>query len=664
MSQSLNIIETSEIDRSRELDGIVPESTYYHSTGIIQRHHAKMSPYEAGLVNRGSDTDFSTKGSDASKGIQYNWQINATPNSVLNLNEMYFEVNGRLRVKCDFSKFASLGDDKTVTVKTEDLLIPSDLWFHSAFQNVQLRIGDAVISNVNNPIVYNIFRKLMFHGEEKDDLAGFAGSHYFRKSTSATGNVEHTDDASFKNTQAAELGIYVNGGNYSIKSAAAAGDTKVLDFKHQHGITGDLEVKADLYGLHQGLYNFANGGIENRELVFRKNTQAQIEPGHEQVDTILVPFTVIMKITDLFDTDDLLPIFNQQVKISLQRSALNDISIQCAHEGFTVELYDTPYFQLNIFQYLLDPANSTALMNIYSQPKSVVFSTKQYVFQTVTNTGHSSQCTINSPTGLLFGAKFLMMYLAKSNTTSNMCPVLKGYNGTAGNTDAAFEKNQGILDEIISSNNYTLKRRLIDKFHASRFPSLYMGPHCALQLAYNTLNINCDNYTVLYDDITPLKQDIKKSNLKEEVSTQPQNYIDVNFNKLGDSADVCKVYYNRIYHEYVESCKHTGTVPISREEYLNCYPVVMAELSDFSKISTNSFLNITFNNYSTTKYGGGEIEKKYMTPYSPDGKARDQLMIICYGLRALQMSNGYARLMEVDNTITNSMDDVLSTSTA
>lgn len=662
MSQSLNIIETSEIDRSRELDGIVPESTYYHSTGIIQRHHAKMSPYEAGLVNRGSDTDFSTKGSDASKGIQYNWQINATPNSVLNLNEMYFEVNGRLRVKCDFTKFANVTDGKTVTVNTEDLLIPSDLWFHSAFQNVQLRIGDAVISNVNNPIVYNIFRKLMFHGEEKDDLAGFAGSHYFRKSTAATGNVAHTDDYTLKDGETELKIIKIGSGSditYKIGTTAESGQT-AINFKHQHGITGNLKVEADLYGLHQGLYNFANGGIENRTLVFEKNAQEQ----QQQVDTILVPFTVIMRITDLFDTDDLLPIFNQQVKISLQRSALNDISIQCAHEGFSVELYDTPYFQLNIFQYLLDPANSTALMNIYSQPKSVVFSTKQYVFQTVTNTGHSSQCTINSPTGLLFGAKFLMMYLAKSNTTSNMCPVLKGYDGTTGTTDADFEKNQGILQEITNEGACTLKRIPIDKFHASRFPSLYCGPHCALQLAYNTININCDNYTVLYDDITPLKQEIKKSNLMEEVSTQPQNYIDVNFNKLGENADVCKVYYNRIYHEYVESCKHTGTVPISREEYLNCYPVIMAELSDFSKISTNSFLNITFNNYSTTKYGEGEIEKKYMTPYSPDGRARDQLMIICYGLRALQMSNGYARLMEVDNTITNSMDDVLSTSTA
>lgn len=660
MSQSLNIIETSEIDRSRELDGIVPESTYYHSTGIIQRHHAKMSPYEAGLVNKGTEpngADAGTKGSDSSKGIQYNWQINATPNSVLNLNEMYFEINGNLRVKCDFTKFGITTTGKTVSVKTEDLLIPSDLWFHSAFQNVQLRIGDAVISNVNNPIVYNIFRKLMFHGEEKDDLAGFAGSHYFRKGEAATGEIERTDNCEVKIGND-KLYIVKNGDNYTISKTQSATLADNFDLTHRHDITGDLSVDVDLYGLHQGLYNFANGGIENRELVFTKED-------NKNEAYVLVPFTVIMKITDLFDTDDLLPIFNQQVKLSLQRSALNDISIQCAHEAFTVELFNTPYFQLNIFQYLLDPANSTALMNIYSQPKSVVFSTKQYVFQTVTNTQSSTQCTINSPTGLLFGAKFLMMYLAKSNTTSNMCPVLKSYEATPaeGTTKEKLQKNQGILKAYASDGSYELKRIPIDKFHASRFPSLYMGPHCALQLGYNTLNINCDNYTVLYDDITPLKQTIDKTNLTEEVSTQPQNYVDVKFNKRGNNASIIKVYYNRIYHEYVESCKHTGTVPISREEYLNCYPVVMAELSDFSKISTNSFLNITFNNYSD-KATESDEELEFMTPYSPDGVKRDQLMIICYGLRALQMSNGYARLMEVDNTITNSMDDVLSTSTA
>lgn len=600
MSQSINIIETSEMDRSRELDGIVPESTYYHSTGIIQRHHAKMSPYEANLVGANAND---------SKGIPYNWQINATPNSVLNLNEMYFEINGELDVVADWTKLKTSTSNNNiteVTVRSEDLLIPSDLWFLSAFQNVQLRIGDAVVYQANNPIVQNVLRKLMFHGKERNDIEGFAGSHAFP--------VESMDSTTKK-------------------------------IKHE----------ADV--IHKGLYNFSNGSIEGKELVFTSDKSTQ-----------KVKFSVIMRISDLFNTDDLLPIFNQQVKLTLQRSAIDDLSIQCAIDGFSVKLSNISYFQLNIFQYLLDPSNSQALMNIYSQPKTVVFSTTQQVFQTITATSGGNQVTVNSPTGLLFGAKFLMMYLTKSNTNSNVVPKLyirsdDNINNKLGILISTKKGNTG--DD---ANKYILTRGKVEKMQARRFPVCYMGPHAPLNLMYNNVNINCDNYTVLYDDITPLRQDFCER-IDDEVSIAPHVYIDRRFLEIDHEGTVGQqdykdlnvehVYYNRLYHEYCESCKHTGIEPITREEFLNCYPVVMAELSDFSKISTNSFLNITFNNSNAS-----EGDEAFKSPYRIDGNLHNQLNIICYGLRALQLSNGFARIMEVDNTINNNMEDVLATSSA
>lgn len=647
MSQSLNIIETSAIDKSHELDGIVPESTYYHSTGIIQRHHAKMSPYEAGLINKGEE------GASSSKGIQYNWQINATPNSVLNLNEMYFEVNGNLNVSFDKTKYTGVEANKTIKVDTDDLLIPSDLWFHSAFQNVQLRIGDAVIANTNNPIVHNVFRKLMFHGEEKNDLEGFAGSHYFKKgSTNST--LGELQGLKLKTTIGAdEKYVKLSTVSTTASTLTADGANEAAGQAFSAEFTG-APFAINTYGLHQGIYNFASGSILNKTLEFNTNAQ-----GEKKTET--VPFTVIMKLSDLFDCDDLLPIFNQQVKISLQRSAYDSVSIQCAHKAFSVTLKDIQYFQLNVFQYLLDPSNSATLMNVYSKPKTVVFSTKQQVFQTVTSTDASNQVTVNSPTGLLFGAKFLMMYLAKSNMNTNLCPDLDFQDYTAGPNE--YSKYLGILKAKESGNVITLYRVPIDRYHAAKFPSLYMGPHAPLNIMYNNININCDNYTVLYDDITPLKQDYKGMKNKDEISVHPANYIDITFadpNADNNTVDLKCVYYNRLYHEYCESCKHTGVCPISREEYMNCYPVIMAELSDFSRISTNSFLNIIINNYSDI-VGSTEQNKKFKSPYSPDGIVRTQLNILCYGLRALELANGFARLKEIDNTVNNDMDDVIST---
>lgn len=643
MSQSLNIIETSAIDKSNELDGIVPESTYYHSTGIIQRHHAKMSPYEAGLINKAEN------GASSSKGIQYNWQINATPNSVLNLNEMYFEVNGNLKVDFNNANYTE-AVNKTVLVNTEDLLIPSDLWFHSAFQNIQLRIGDAVIANTNNPIVHNVFRKLMFHGEEKNDLEGFAGSHYF-KTKGEDININKLTTMTLESSQSTQAGKYIKtttAGAMTANGSAAEADqfTATLNTSVKIGTSNSCSF-------HQGVYNFASGSIVNKTLEF-KTTNAN------QIVTQYVPFTVIMRLSDLFDCDDLLPIFNQQVKISLQRSAYDSVSIQTAHKAFSVSLDNIEYFQLNVFQYLLDPSNSATLMNVYSKPKTVVFSTKQQVFQTVTSTQQGNQVTVNSPTGLLFGAKFLMMYLAKSNMNTNLTPELglQTYNNLNN-----YEDIMGILQAATNEDVITLYRVPIDRFHAARFPSLYMGPHSPLNIMYNSININCDNYTVLYDDITPLKQVYKGMELKNEISIQPGNYIDISFkvpNAEDEKVDTVCVYYNRLYHEYCESCKHTGVCPISREEYMNCYPVIMAELSDFSRISTNSFLNIIINNYNeaSEKESGG---KKYNTPYAPDGIERTQLNILCYGLRALELSNGFARLKEIDNTVNNDMEDVIAT---
>lgn len=645
MSQSLNIIETSAIDKSHELDGIVPESTYYHSTGIIQRHHAKMSPYEAGLISASDD------GANSSKGIQYNWQINATPNSVLNLNEMYFEVNGKLKVEFKPEQGLTIPDTKELHVETGDLLIPSDLWFHSAFQNVQLRIGDAVIANTNNPIVHNVFRKLMFHGEEKNDLEGFAGSHYFKKGTKTDAKIGQLTGMTLKSKiDDKYVSVKKTDGNPATYAFEFV-DTATADAQKFSATFTNADVHTNDYAFHQGVYNFASGSIADTTLKFKDADGSRVQ---------YVPFTVIMRLSDLFDCDDLLPIFNQQVKISLQRSAYDGVSIQCAHKAFTVQLGSIQYFQLNVFQYLLDPSNSATLMNVYSKPKTVVFSTKQQVFQTVTSTAGGNQVTVNSPTGLLFGAKFLMMYLAKSNMNTNLSPSLDLFSY---DTPDDYSKYMGILGETTDGQgNKVLYRHKIDRFHAARFPSLYMGPHTALNVMYNTLNINCDNYTVLYDDITPLRQPYTGMDNKAEIASYPSNYTDVSLS-APESETVDCVYYNRLYHEYCESCKHTGVCPISREEYMNCYPVIMAELSDFSRISTNSFLNIILNNYN--KPTGIPEEKKdtikYRTPYSPDGIERNQLNILCYGLRALELANGFARLKEIDNTVNNDMDDVIST---
>lgn len=557
MSEPIKIVDTSSIDMNEELRGLIPESTYYHSVGITQRVHSKFGPYEANLIGDASK----------SEGTTYTWQIAANPNASLDLNEAYFEIVGKLKVK--LNNAYETGTQYTYTVQSDDVLIPSDLWFHSLFNQVQLRIGDANISTSVNPIIHNVFRKLMFHGEEKNQMCGFAGTHALR-----------------------------------IKDS-------------------DNTISDRCYG---GLYNFGNGtGIMSMPLVFGGSTH---------ITEVEVPFSVKMMVQDLFDTDDLIPIFNQAIRITLQRSSLKDVSIQCANNDFSVSVSEFKYFQLNTFSYLLEESNKKMLMKIYDKPRALVFSTKQEVFQTITSKQHGGQVSVNSPSGLLFGAKFVMMYLPKSTTNTNQLPVFH---------DTSFNKKQALLASASSNITANTKahRKPITRDVANLYTSLAMGPHCALPINYNTMLIECGGYKVLYDDITPLRMPTV-INDTTECGVVPAIYNNV---KYTAGTEAC--YYTRLYHEYCESCMHTGVQPISHEEFINCYPVVMAEISDFSQIATNSFLNIQIQN------GEYASENPYQCPYTVDGNTHDQLNIICYGLRALQMSNGQARLMEVNNTVIN-----------
>lgn len=582
MTESIKIVDTSSVDKNEELRGLIPESTYYHSTGITQRVHSRFGPYEGNLVAPASQ----------SRGTQYNWQLAANPNASVDLNEGYFEIRGNLKVKY---KGKDLTDGKKVTVNSQDLLIPSDLWFHSFFNNVQLRVGDAVISNVLNPVVHNVFRRLMFHGKEKSPFTGFAGTHTF----------------------------------------PAQGKVVVGD---------DNEKNFDSIAYHGGLYNFANPScILPQTLEFKKT-------GSTTTDTQSVPFSCKMMLQDLFDTDDLIPIFNQNIKISIQRSADEGISIQCASPDFSVELEDFKYFQLNMFSYLLEESNKKMLMNIYSKPRAVVFGTRQQVFQTVTSTGRGGQVTINSPTGLLFGAKFLMIYNTKNNT--NLVSEITG------TTDDKI--GEGLLIPAIDSTttDQNLKRKDITNYQASRFPVYCMGPHTAYPIDYRICNIECGGYKVLYDDVGPLIVEGYKRKATDKAIIEPTIYKDLTYQLSNGTGEQKTCWYTRLYHEYCESCMHTGIEPVSHEEFINCWPVIMVELSDFSRIATKSFLNINFQNGDYTD--DAAQNPKHQTPYTYDGHDHTQLNIICYGLRALQMSNGFSRLMEVDNTVTNSdMDDVI-----
>lgn len=603
MTESIKIVDTSAVDKNEELRGLIPESTYYHSTGITQRVHSRFGPYEGNLVG---------KDASSSRGTQYNWQLAANPNASVDLNEGYFEIRGKLKVLCN----REFDDGVTVDVDAQDLLIPSDLWFHSFFNNVQLRVGDAVISNVLNPVVHNVFRRLMFHGKQKSPFTGFAGTHMF------------PTDATFDAGNHTYL--------YGTWNESATPKYTVTQVEKITGPYKDAEY-------HGGLYNFANSSsILPVHLTFTGPT------GNGKPEAQYVPFSCKMMLQDLFDTDDIIPIFNQNIKISLQRSSDEALSIQCASPDFSVELAGFDYFQLNMFSYLLEESNKKMLMNIYSKPRAVVFGTRQQVFQTVTSTGTGGQVTINSPTGLLFGAKFLMMYNTKNNTNV----VQEIDNATDG-------LKQGLLIDAMATGtitaNQVLKRKSITNFMASRWPVYGMGPHTAYPINYRICNIECGGYKVLYDDVGPLITEKYKRAPQSKAIITPTIYNDLEY-VLGNQAgqqDERTCWYTRLYHEYCESCIHTGIEPVSHEEFINCWPVIMVELSDFSRIATNSFLNINFQN-------GDYPDGAGKSPYKIDGKDHTQLNIICYGLRALQMSNGFSRLMEVDNTVTNSdMDDVI-----
>lgn len=604
MTESIKIVDTSSVDKNEELRGLIPESTYYHSTGITQRVHSRFGPYEGNLVGDNASS---------SRGTQYNWQLAANPNASVDLNEGFFEIRGNLRVKCSVSDSNLNGHE--LHIKTEDLLIPSDLWFHSFFNNVQLRVGDAVISNVLNPVVHNVFRRLMFHGKQKSPFTGFAGTHVFPEGDALKSSKQFYTDI-----------------------GAQASKEEVV-------------TPVDIHAYHGGLYNFANPSSILPLLL-------RFDASHKE---ILVPFSCKMMLQDLFDTDDLIPIFNQNIKISLQRSSDEALSIQCASPDFSVELANFDYFQLNMFSYLLEESNKKMLMNIYSKPRAVVFGTRQQVFQTVTSVGTGGQVTINSPTGLLFGAKFLMMYNTKNNTNV-VTPINFSPNTVAG--EKGLNISSGLLIDKVSSQlsgDVQLLRKKITNLTAARFPVYAMGPHTAYPIDYRICNIECGGYKVLYDDVGPLITKKVDRQPGQSAIIEPTVYKDLNYQIVDDNGDeenpirteqaVC--WYTRLYHEYCESCIHTGIEPVSHEEFINCWPVIMVELSDFSRIATNSFLNINFQNGDYANITG-------RTPYTIDNNDHTQLNIICYGLRALQMSNGFSRLMEVDNTVTNSdMDDVI-----
>lgn len=458
----MQIIEQTGINPAN-YNQFIPKEKYNIQKATIQKIKSVITSLNSGIVTKSFENTASTP---------FDFVINANNMSVIDLAQCYFNIAGMLELTSD------------VPVTNEDFNF-GNLFICSLFQTAALEIGGTTVALNRNPgIDANIQAMMKF---DQFDLKSFslADREFMINSVNPNINVESKsvtfDAGTFVGT--ATKNEYPTG-----KTSKPFPQYKGLTYYYYSttGVTpytgwtvqkvfsitfddigngtikfftkqaGDSVNENALTGINNTPLDFIVYGQDDKIRWINSNCIIPTVKDNGYLDTGAgvrkIPFRCKLYLSDLFNytVDSLDYIFNRDIKITLNRSAINNIICNLSHTGSTmktvVKVTETTKFELIAFSYLLTDTARLQLIKAYSQPIETLYGVQTVNLQPLYSDNPSTEQNIVLPLTTTYDVKAIVLAIPKCSNT--LQPLSTGKQGlitgqiSAGMTgDSRYQSN-------------------------------------------------------------------------------------------------------------------------------------------------------------------------------------------------------------------------------
>ena len=351
-------VNTKTIPSMDELLSMIPESSYTKSSAFVDRRVTQLQAVNNALL---SETFTS--------GLESSFRVNPSQSCLLNLNECFFTINGKLSL--DYKMSNNIGSDiGKALAKSIPVLKPSPLWILRCLSKASISIGGTTLYNVTNP--YN--------------LANFVSMFY-------------KDNRSIKNGEFVNDMFYPT--QYSIENSK-------IGTKSSLKLDSIFPANATAIPID----NIFTLSLDPTETTF---TTAS----NETTAHLTYEFTVNLQLKDLFP--GLLnkkPLFGNGFVVSLNLDADGYTGIKSSC-GVMCKIKKFNQFYLNVVSYGLNTEFAAKLNQIYSKPGLIeIVDDITYLQQGCVNLTDDTQLDIFMPLNLEFENEFVVIsfpYMTSNN---------------------------------------------------------------------------------------------------------------------------------------------------------------------------------------------------------------------------------------------------------
>lgn len=350
-------VNTKQIPSMDELLSMIPESSYTKSSAFVDRRVTQLQAVNNALL-----------GNTFTSGLESSFRVNPSQSCLLNLNECFFTINGKLSL--DYSMSNNITSDVAKAHATSiPVLKPSPLWILRCLSKASLSIGGTTLYNVTNPF----------------NLANFVSMFY-------------KDNRSIKN------GEYINDMFYPTQYSI---DNSKLATKASFNLDTIFPTNATAIPV-DNIFTLLLGP-ESTFTIGGNTTTAHLT----------YQFTVNLQLKDLFP--GLLnkkPLFGCGFVVSLNLDADGYTGIKSS-VGVMCKVKKFDQFYLNVVSYGLNTEFAQKLNQIYSKPGLIeIVDDITYLQQGCVNLTDDTQLDIFMPLNLEFENEFVVIsfpYMTSNN---------------------------------------------------------------------------------------------------------------------------------------------------------------------------------------------------------------------------------------------------------
>lgn len=609
-------IETRNVPSSSEILEYVPSSTYIKNQSTSNRRINIYAPDTNNLKGN------YVAGTVASFSIPY------STNSLLNLSESYFNVNGVMD--------AYLGTNPAANGSTFGKIKAGPLWLLPMIQKATLEIGGCAVYNISQPFRLAKLKQMMSYdyNDMMNQTLEYQNIPPYDKTLSLitlpiyTGTMDASKanlDANrdfINNTTVAILGLtaltqtftnpctqaeyaaYCNEfntniiGGFNTKYGTTIG-TSTYTSAAVPAVDNEAKLLLTYFNAKIQEMNDALNSFNSIDLLCTTNVGKlpSFQKVHEQVlqDSGRIndrlKFQQYIKLSDIFPVETMKPIFGQTVRIILNFESSGFVDVQ-VNKNVNVDNLQVSYFNqfvLNAISYTINVDLQSKLNQIYSKPVLEIIDDITIWDGPLQFTLQDSSIPIRVPIDVLFECDFVGIGLPES-------------------VSGSYQMKETFTDVNANFTNHN-----ISDF---RFFNI------------QKIEVTLDNEVVYYHDFTDMSANGTSGNVipfisKTNDGTNPIHVDINNFIPLYELYKECRWSFGR---------DEKGCIPYN--DFLTSGFIIPLPMSAFSRISTNSQLNVNLT------MGKGVVEGKINVPSMTQIKLSeaqiiDRIRVITKGKRGL-----------------------------